>query len=70
MASLRSKYPVGNVNACKGSFRCTVNITVFVSGFFDLFDVKCKLKQQHRTVLYPFLNSTKMVTLTVRVNGP
>ena len=39
MTSVRSKYPVGNVNACKGSFRCTVNVTVCVSGFFDLFDV-------------------------------
>ena len=50
------------------SFTHTVNVTVFVSGTFDLFDVMCK--QQNRTALNPFLNGVKKVTLMVYVNGP
>ena len=34
-----------------------VNVTVFVSGTFDLFNIMCK--QHHRTALNPFLNGTK-----------
>ena len=41
----------------KGSFTGTVNVTVSVSGVFDLFDVMCK--QYHMIALYPFLISTK-----------
>ena len=37
----------------KASFTCTVNVAVFVSGTFDLFDVMCK--RQHWTALNPFL---------------
>ena len=37
-------------------FTRTINVTVFVSGNFDLFDVVCK--QNHRSVLNPFLNGT------------
>ena len=48
-----------------GLFTCTVNVTVFVSGTSDLFNVTCK--RCHRTVLNPFFNGTNMVTLTVRV---
>ena len=32
----------------------TVNVTIFVSFTFDLFDVMCR--QQHETELNPFLN--------------
>ena len=52
----------------KGSFICTVNLSVFVSGTFDIFDVAGK--QQHSTALNPFLNGTKTVTSTVCANGP
>ena len=42
-------------------------LTIFVSGTLNLFNVMCK--QHHRTALVnPFLNGTKTVTLTVRVN--
>ena len=41
----------------EGLFTHTVNVTVFVSGIFDLFDGKCK--QHHMIVLNPFLNGTK-----------
>ena len=45
-------------NVCtKGLFTRTVNVTVFVSGTFDLFDVTCK--QHHRIAFNPFLNGTK-----------
>ena len=44
----------------------TINVIVFMSGIFDLFDVTCK--QHHRPASNPFLNGTKTVTLTVRVN--
>ena len=37
-------------------FTRTVNVTVFMSGNFDLFDVVCK--QNHRSVLNLFLNGT------------
>ena len=50
----------------KGSFTRTVNVTVFVSGTFDLFNVMCK--RYHRAALNPVLNGTKTVTLMVRVN--
>ena len=36
----------------KGSFTNTINVTVFVSGTFDLFDVM--YKQHHMIVLNPF----------------
>ena len=41
----------------KGLFTRTVDVTIFVSGIFDLFDVTCK--QHHRTTLNPFLNGAK-----------
>ena len=41
----------------KGPFTHTVNVTVFVSGTFDLFDVSCK--QHHRTALNPISNGTE-----------
>ena len=50
----------------KGLFIRTVNVTIFVSGTFDPFDVMCQL--YHKTVKNPFLNGTKRVTLIVRVN--
>ena len=39
---------------CKLAFTRTVNLTIFVSGSFNLLDVICK--QHHRTALNPFLN--------------
>ena len=44
-------------SAIKDSFTNTVNIPVFISGTFDLFDVLCQ--QHNRTVFNPFLNGTK-----------
>ena len=41
----------------KGSFTRIANVTVFVSGTFDLFNVVCK--QHHRAALIPFLDGTK-----------
>ena len=41
----------------KGSFTLIVNVTVFVSDAFDLFNVVGK--QHHRIALNPFLNDTK-----------
>ena len=41
----------------EGLFTHTVQVTVFMSGTFDLFDIMCK--QHHRTALNPFLNGTK-----------
>ena len=41
----------------KGSFTRTVNITLFVSDTFNLFDGMCKW--HHKTVLNPFLNGIK-----------
>ena len=41
----------------KASFRRTVNVTVFVSGIFDFFNVVHK--QHHTTALNPFLNTRK-----------
>ena len=41
----------------KGLFTRTINVTVFVSGIHDLFDISCK--QHHWTALNPFLNSTE-----------
>ena len=35
----------------------TVNVTVFVCGTIDLFDVMCR--QQYKTELKPFLNCTE-----------
>ena len=54
---------------CKGSFTRTVNnVTVSVSGTFDLFNVI--YKQCPRDVLNPFSKGMKTVILTVRVNKP
>ena len=55
-------------SSCKASFTHTVNVIIFVSGTFDLFNVLCI--QHHRIALNPFLNGTKKVTLTVRVDRP
>ena len=44
-------------SAVESSFTHNVNVTVFVSGIFDLFDVKSN--HQNRTVLNLFLNGTK-----------
>ena len=41
----------------KGSFTRTANVTAFVSGTFDLFNVMCK--QPHKNALNPFFNGTK-----------
>ena len=41
----------------KASFTYTVNVTIFMSGIFHLFDVMCK--QHHGTAFNPFLNATK-----------
>ena len=41
----------------KGLFICTVNVTIYVSSTFDLFNVMCK--QRDRDVLNPFLKGTK-----------
>ena len=41
----------------KDSFTRTLDVTVFVSGTFDLFDVMCK--QHQKAALDPFLNGTK-----------
>ena len=45
----------------KGSFTRTVNITVFMSGTFDLFDVVCK--QLHIATLNLFLSGTNVTGL-------
>ena len=50
----------------KGSITRIVNVAVFVSGTFVIFNVM--RKQHHETALNPFLNGTKTVTLTARVN--
>ena len=42
---------------CRGSFTHTVNVTVYVSGTFDLFDVT--YKQCHGNTLIPFLSGAK-----------
>ena len=56
-------------SAIKASFAHTVNIAVFISGTFDLFDVLCK--QHNRTGFNPFFKwYKKTVMLTVRVNRP
>ena len=47
-------------------FTGTINVTIFVSGTFDLFDVM--YKQHNKSVLNPFLNGTKTMAFTVRVN--
>ena len=47
-------------------FTPVINVTVFASGTFDIFNVMCK--QHHRTALNPFLKRKKTVTLTARVN--
>ena len=41
----------------RGSFTCTINVTIFVRGTFDLFNVMCK--QHNRNMLNPFLNHTQ-----------
>ena len=55
---------------CKGGlqamFTRTINVTIFMSGTFDLFDVM--YKQHNKSVLNPFLNGTKTMAFTVRVN--
>ena len=38
-------------------FTRTINVTIFVGGTFDLFDVM--YKQHNKSVLNPFLNGTK-----------
>ena len=40
-----------------GPFTRTVNVTVFMSGTFDLFNNKCK--EHHRTALSPILNENE-----------
>ena len=40
-----------------GTCKRALNVTIFVSGTFDIFDVTCK--RAHRTALNPFLNGTK-----------
>ena len=50
----------------EASFTRTVNVAVFVSGTFDLFNLMCKL--HHMTALNPFLNGIETVTLVVCVN--
>ena len=47
-------------------FTRTINVTIFVGGTFDLFDVM--YKQHNKSVLNPFLNGTKTMAFTVRVN--
>ena len=44
-------------SSCKASFTHTVNVTIFVSGIFDLFNVMCI--QHYWIALNPFLNGTK-----------
>ena len=41
----------------KGSFARTVNVTIFVNGVFNLFDVICE--QYYRIAFNPFLNDTE-----------
>ena len=55
-------------NECesKGPFTHTINITVLVSGTFDLFNIMCK--QHHRTAIGPILKPDKKVALTVCLN--
>ena len=50
----------------KGSFTRTINVTVFMSGTFDLFNVICK--QHNRAALKPFEMVRKTVTLAVSLN--
>ena len=57
VTALKSILNGTNDGKSKGSFKRTFNVTVFVSGTFDLFDVMCK--QRHRTVLNPFFNGMK-----------
>ena len=44
----------------------TINVTIFVGGTFDLFDVM--YKQHNKSVLNPFLNGTKTIAFTIHVN--
>ena len=48
---------MNRLSSSKTSFTHTVNVAVFMSGTFDLFNVMCK--QHHTTALNPFLNGTK-----------
>ena len=50
-----------SLSSRKGSFKRTVNVTVFESGTFELFNVIITVmcKQLHRAALNSFLNGTK-----------